>query len=123
MSYGGQKEIIGCASLVKMVPARIIDEYVAGVCRKVNSVSLTCATSNPTSDILPGGRRHLRDILMPAKLIHTIHAQPEVRWKVTIVKASSSSVASRYVEHSIIGSGSSFEDGFPITLNEFQRKI
>ncbi|KAK3503953.1 hypothetical protein B0T13DRAFT_508702 [Neurospora crassa] len=88
MSYGEQKEIIACSSLVKMVPACIIDEYVAG---RVDSVSLTYASSNLTGDILPGDRRHLSGVLMPVKLIHTIHAQPEVRWKVTIVKASSSS--------------------------------
>lgn len=60
---------------------------------------------------------------MPAKLIHTAHAQPKVHWKVTIVKVSSSSGASRYVEHSIIGGGSSFEDRFPVTLNHFSKNL
>ncbi|KAK3492798.1 uncharacterized protein B0T23DRAFT_396107 [Neurospora hispaniola] len=134
-------KLIACSSRVKMVPARINDEYVAGMCRKylelesyfgnpsspilpdqdlassqltreeaisqvprlpplhttpsctVDSVSLTYARSNLTGDIPTGGRHHLRDILMPAKLIHTAHAQPEVHWRVIIVKASSSSGA------------------------------
>ncbi|KAL0469532.1 hypothetical protein QR685DRAFT_554357 [Neurospora intermedia] len=92
-----------------MVPARIVDVYVAST---VDSVALTYATPNPTGDILPGGCRPLRDILLPVKLIYTTHAQPDVYWKVTIVKASSSSVASRYVEHSIRRGGYPSRTGF-----------
>ncbi|EGO54160.1 hypothetical protein NEUTE1DRAFT_131775 [Neurospora tetrasperma FGSC 2508] len=87
-----------------MVPARINDEYVAGMWRKADSVSLTYATPNPTGDILPGGRRHLRDIFMPVKLIYTT-THSRMSTGTLSSKASSSSVASRYVEHSTEGAG------------------
>ncbi|KAK3947210.1 hypothetical protein QBC32DRAFT_354997 [Pseudoneurospora amorphoporcata] len=88
---------------------------------KVEHVDLSYATDDPTGDILPGGRLHLRGILMPAKLIPTTHEQPEIYWKI-IIEGIELEGVTRYVER-FIRAREPFKDGSPVSLNHFQENF
>ncbi|CCC09928.1 unnamed protein product [Sordaria macrospora k-hell] len=85
---------------------------------KVEHVGLTYATDDPTGDILPGARLHLRGILMPTKLLQTTHEQPETYWRIVIEGIQLEGVT-RYVER-FIRAREPFKDGFPVSLNRYQ---
>lgn len=92
--------------------------YYGDLLYQVESVDIQYASDDPTGDILPGGRLRLRGVLMPAKLIQTTHAKPEVYWRVFIEGVELEGLT-RVIE-GWIRPPEPFKDGFPVWLNHIQ---
>ncbi|KAK3402148.1 heterokaryon incompatibility protein-domain-containing protein [Sordaria brevicollis] len=87
---------------------------------KVESVNLQYASDDPTGDILPEGRLHLRGILMPTILVQTTHDQPDLYWKV-IIEDVELEGSTRYVHRFV--KAEPYRDGSPVWLNHYQKSF